>query len=42
MRLQVQHEMAVADIHNNELLSEEEKQKALKEELNNYKQKKKG
>lgn len=42
MRLQVQHEIAVADIKNNKKLTEEEKQTALKEELNNFNQKKKG
>lgn len=42
MRLQVQYEIAVAGIKNNDQLTDEEKQKALKEELNNYKQKKKG
>lgn len=42
MRLQVQHEIAVAAIKNNDLLTEEEKQIALKEELNNFNQKKKG
>lgn len=41
MRLQVQHEIAVAGIKNNEQLTEEEKQKALKEELNHLNQKKK-
>ena len=42
MRLQVQHEIAVAGIKNNEKLTEQEKQTALKEELNNFNQKKKG
>lgn len=42
MRLQVQHEIAVAGIKNNEKLSEEEKQKALKEEKAQFNQKKKG
>ena len=32
MRLQVQHEIAIAGIKNNEQLTEEEKQKALKED----------
>ncbi len=41
MRLQVQHEIAVAGIKNNEQLTEEEKQIALKEETNNFSQKKK-
>ncbi len=42
MRLHVQHEIAVASIKDNEQLTEEEKQIALKEELNNFNQKKKG
>lgn len=42
MRLQVQHEIAVAGIKNNEELTEEEKQKALKEEKDQFNQKKKG
>lgn len=42
MRLKVQHEIAVADIKNNKKLTEEEKQTALKEELNNFNQKKIG
>lgn len=42
MRLQVQHEIVVAGIKNNELLSEDEKQKSLKEEKEQYKQKKRG
>ncbi|UUV21963.1 hypothetical protein [Paenimyroides aestuarii] len=42
MRLQVQHEIAVAGIKNNAQLTEEEKQIALKEEINNFNQKKKG
>lgn len=41
MRLQVQHEIAVAGIKNNDQLTNEVKQKALKEEINNYNQKKK-
>ena len=41
MRLQVQHEIAVAGIKNNEKLTEQEKQTALKEELNNFNQTKK-
>lgn len=41
MRLQVQHEIAVAGIKNNAQLTEEEKQTVLKEELNNFNQKKK-
>ncbi len=41
MRLQVQHEIAVAAIKNNEKLTEQEKQTALKEELNNFNQTKK-
>lgn len=41
MRLQVEHEIAVAGIKNNEKLTEQEKQTALKEELNNFNQKKK-
>ena len=42
MRLQVQHEIAIAGIKNNDQLTDEEKQKALKEELNNFNQNKKG
>jgi len=42
MRLQVQHEIAVAGIQNNIIFSEEEKQKTLKAELSNFKQNKKG
>ena len=42
IRLHVQHEIAVAGIKNNDQLTDEEKQKALKEELNNFNQKKKG
>ena len=42
MRLHVHHEIAIAVIKNNDLLTEEEKQIALKEELNNFNQKKKG
>ena len=42
MRLQVKHEIAVAGIKNNQQLTKEEQQKALKEELNNFNQKKKG
>lgn len=42
MRLQVQHEIAIASIKNNEQLTEEEKQTALKEEINNFNRKKKG
>lgn len=41
MRLQVEHEIAVAGIKNNAQLTEEEKQTVLKEELNNFNQKKK-
>ncbi len=41
IRLQVQHEIAVAGIKNNEKLTEQEKQTVLKEELNNFNQKKK-
>ena len=40
MHLQVQHE--VAGIKNKNQLTEEEKQKALKEEINNFNRKKKG
>ncbi|RRA95398.1 hypothetical protein [Paenimyroides viscosum] len=42
MRLHVQHEIAVAGINKNEELTKEEQQKALKEELINFNQKKKG
>lgn len=42
IHLQVQHEIAVAGIKNNEQLTEEEKQKALKEEKDQFNQKKKG
>ncbi len=42
MRIQVQHEIAVAGIKNSEELTEEEKQKALKEEKDQFNQKKKG
>lgn len=42
MRLQVQHEVAVAGIKNNAQLTDEEKQKALKEEKENFIKKKKG
>lgn len=42
MRLQVQHEIAIAGIKNNDQLTDEEKQKTLKEELNNFNQNKKG
>lgn len=42
MHLQVQFEITVTGIKNNELLSEDEKQKALKEELTKFKLKKKG
>ncbi|SFN83739.1 hypothetical protein SAMN05421741_1125 [Paenimyroides ummariense] len=42
MRLQVQHEIAVAGIKNNNQLTDEEKQIALKEEKDQFNQKKKG
>lgn len=42
MRLKTRHEIAIAGIKNNEQLTEEEKQKALKEEINNFNQNKKG
>lgn len=42
MRLQVQHQIAVAGIKNNAQLTEDEKQKALKAEVNNFNKKKKG
>lgn len=42
MRLLVQHQIAVAGIKNNAQLTEDEKQKALKAEVNNFNKKKKG
>lgn len=42
MRLKIQHEIAVAGIKNNEKLTEEDKQTALKAEVNNFNKKKKG
>ena len=42
MRLKVQHEIVVAGIKNNAQLTEAEKQKALKEEKDQFNQKKKG
>ncbi|WKW46995.1 hypothetical protein P3875_02755 [Myroides sp. JBRI-B21084] len=42
MRLQVQHEIAVAGIKSNAQLTDEEKQTALKAEVNNFNKKKKG
>ena len=41
MRLQVQHEIAVAGIKNNDQLTNEVKQKALNEEINTFNLKKK-
>ena len=42
MRLQAQHEIAIAAINNNEQLTDEEKKTALKEEKENFKRMKKG
>ncbi len=42
MRLLVQYEIAVAGIKNNQQLTQEEKQKTLKEEKDQFNQKKKG